>query len=45
MRHRKKKNWPHLRARLYRIYRWVAPPLGAAAVAVLRWWLEVRHTL
>ncbi|MFI9206309.1 hypothetical protein [Streptomyces sp. NPDC053048] len=40
MRHRKKKDHTRLRARLYRIYRWAAPLLGATTVAAFRWWLE-----
>ncbi|MFF4216596.1 hypothetical protein [Streptomyces nondiastaticus] len=45
MRHRRKKDWSRLRTRLYRIYRWTAPLMGAVLVALLRWWLEVRHKL
>lgn len=45
VRHRKKKDRSRLRARLYRIYRWSAPLVGAVIVAVFRWWLEVRHKL
>ncbi|WP_229352706.1 hypothetical protein [Streptomyces sp. UNOB3_S3] len=42
MRHRKKKDRSRLRARLYRLYRWTAPLMGAVIVAAARWWLEVR---
>ncbi|MEV5381137.1 hypothetical protein AB0L26_35040 [Streptomyces nondiastaticus] len=45
MRHRKKKDRSHLWVLLHRIYRWSAPLVGAVLVALLRWWLEVRHKL